>query len=169
LWHGANWTFIIWGALHGFYLIFGILTKNSRDKISSIVGLNKLPRVKIIIQTIITFSLATFAWIFFRAKSVHIAFYIIKTLVTGLFSDIFKVLKGLSFDLNLGVDNGPLLISISALILMEIIHLYQTKYNLREWLQSKTFVFRWAIYLLLILTIMNFGEINDIPFIYFQF
>ena len=84
LWHGANWTFVIWGALHGFYLIVGILTSGIRHKIIKLSGLNRMPGLHRFIRTGCTFSLICFAWIFFRAESVNDAFYIVSHLFNGL-------------------------------------------------------------------------------------
>ncbi|HXB11221.1 MAG TPA: MBOAT family O-acyltransferase, partial [Bacteroidia bacterium] len=66
LWHGAHWTFIAWGALHGFYLIFGFLTKKPREKISTAMGIQNFS----IIAILTTFGLVSYACIFFRADSI---------------------------------------------------------------------------------------------------
>ncbi len=81
LWHGANWTFIIWGALHAFYLIFGILTKEIRDKIIPSFG----PLEKTVNQFTV-FVLVSFAWIFFRAENFSKAGQIIGKLTACDFS-----------------------------------------------------------------------------------
>ena len=81
-WHGANWTYIVWGALHGFYVIFFGLTENLWKRISEIVRLSKFPRLERGIATFSTFSLVTFAWIFFRANSLSDSM----TVVQGLFN-----------------------------------------------------------------------------------
>ncbi|HEX9151874.1 MAG TPA: MBOAT family O-acyltransferase, partial [Flavobacterium sp.] len=80
LWHGASWTYIIWGALHGFYQVFGLLADKLKEKIPSL-SLKPGP-LQIIFQIGLTFILATFAWIFFRANSVQDAF----TIVNGIFT-----------------------------------------------------------------------------------
>jgi len=74
-WHGANWTFIVWGALHGFYLVFALI----RDRIFKKDSLSFLPfpRIKKAMHIVIVFALVTFAWIFFRASSVNDGFYIV--------------------------------------------------------------------------------------------
>ncbi|HEX2936722.1 MAG TPA: MBOAT family O-acyltransferase [Bacteroidales bacterium] len=68
LWHGANWTYIIWGALNGFYLIFAIVSQPFRDKVNKLTGLKNVPVLFHISQILITFSLSCFAWIFFQGK-----------------------------------------------------------------------------------------------------
>ena len=70
LWHGAEWTFIIWGALHGLYQIIGYLTRNIREKLYNRFRINKTGKAAGIWQNICTFILVLFAWIFFRANNV---------------------------------------------------------------------------------------------------
>ncbi len=76
LWHGANWTFIIWGALNGFYLVFAIVTESLRNRVTHALYLDRLPRIHNALQIFITFMLACIAWVFFRAgswqESIHI-------------------------------------------------------------------------------------------------
>jgi alginate O-acetyltransferase complex protein AlgI len=68
LWHGANWTFVIWGALHGFYLVFALLTKNIRNTFTKFIGLNKLPALNNFFQILTTFSLSNFCMDFLSSK-----------------------------------------------------------------------------------------------------
>jgi alginate O-acetyltransferase complex protein AlgI len=85
LWHGADWTFIIWGALHGFYLVSAIWTLNIRQKFNNaIYGRNQ--SLNNFVQIIITVFLAWFAWIFFRANNIGNAFHIINKIFTQLFA-----------------------------------------------------------------------------------
>ena len=77
-WHGANWTFIAWGALHGFFSIFALITKEKRKWINDRLGISKIHWVNNTLDVLITFLFVTFAWIFFRANNVRDAFYIIK-------------------------------------------------------------------------------------------
>ncbi|MFY8035487.1 MAG: MBOAT family O-acyltransferase, partial [Flexibacteraceae bacterium] len=76
LWHGANFTYIFWGALHGIYQVIGTYTESFRTKVRTTLGIEGtwLSRAQ---QTVITFILVTFAWIFFRAKNFDHAFHII--------------------------------------------------------------------------------------------
>jgi D-alanyl-lipoteichoic acid acyltransferase DltB (MBOAT superfamily) len=82
LWHGANWTYIIWGALNGFYLIFAIISQGFRKKINKLTGIQKHPGLNHFLQILTTFILASFAWIFFRANNIKDAFLIIKKIST---------------------------------------------------------------------------------------
>jgi D-alanyl-lipoteichoic acid acyltransferase DltB (MBOAT superfamily) len=61
LWHGANWTFIIWGALHGFYQVLGFITADARNAVVQWVGLPKVPWLYNLLQAGVTFMLVCFA------------------------------------------------------------------------------------------------------------
>ena len=90
LWHGANWTFVIWGALNGIYLIASVWTENARAKLVELSGLSKYPETHKLIKMLITFCLVCFAWIFFRANSLKDALFISGHLFNG-FTNIFNL------------------------------------------------------------------------------
>lgn len=69
LWHGADWTFVLWGGLHGLYQWIGILTKNIKLKILKLMGISENSKFVHQVRRIITFILVSFAWMFFRANS----------------------------------------------------------------------------------------------------
>lgn len=69
-WHGANWTFIVWGGLNALYFLPLLLTKKNRSHIDIVAKDRALPSLKELFQIGTTFILTTFAWIFFRAKSI---------------------------------------------------------------------------------------------------
>src|SRR5690606_31950127 len=81
-WHGANWTFIIWGLLNALYIMPSILLSTNRSNLDIVAKGRLLPSLKEVFQITITFSLTVFAWIFFRAKDVHHAF----EYISGIFS-----------------------------------------------------------------------------------
>ncbi len=83
LWHGAAWTFVIWGALHAFYQIVGILLKKPKAQLYAKLGIDENAPWVFRMRQIITFILVDFAWMFFRANS---------------FSDLGKLMKTLFTD-----------------------------------------------------------------------
>lgn len=86
-WHGANWTFLIWGGLNALYFIPLLINKNNRNHINVVAENKKIPSLKEFSLIIFTFILTTFAWIFFRAESLTDAFeYIIGIFNGSLFS-----------------------------------------------------------------------------------
>ena len=76
LWHGANWTFVAWGALNGLYLIVGRLTERTRERVFEGIGLGDETAIRRLLQTVSTFGLVCAGWVFFRAHSLGDAFYI---------------------------------------------------------------------------------------------
>jgi alginate O-acetyltransferase complex protein AlgI len=81
LWHGANWTFVIWGALHGLYMVVGHLTESFRARMRYFLGLQEFPRMLAAWQMVVTASLVTVAWIFFRADSLASGWYVLSHLL----------------------------------------------------------------------------------------
>lgn len=170
LWHGANWTFLVWGVLHGFYMVFSIVTKQSRDNLVNAIGLSKLPTVHKILRILTTFTLVCFGWIFFRSASVSNAIFIISRLFTGWYVVMdFEKLKHLV--LSLGLNEYQFVIAIASIIIMEIVHLMQRKYgSMRIFLSKQPIFFRWTVYYGLIFGIIVFGQLEGAQqFIYFQF
>ena len=76
LWHGANWTFVAWGFLHGLYLIVAQTTAPFAAQLAQLLSLRRVPRLVAFFKTVLTFSLVTFAWIFFRANNVGDAWFV---------------------------------------------------------------------------------------------
>lgn len=158
LWHGANWHYVIWGALHGIYLIFGQLTKNIQEKT---IGLIKVQFLQKLIHAIITFSLAAFAWIFFRANSTSDAIYIVKNILKTSTHNIQEVFGMIG-------TQELWLIAIS-MIIMETVHWLQRDGNLSLKFDTKPRWQRWSVYYVLLFLILCFGVYNNTQFIYFQF
>src|SRR5450755_2668434 len=76
LWHGANWTFVIWGFLHAIYLIVAQSTAPLTARLAAMLAVDRVPRLTAVCKTVVTFSLVTYAWIFFRANTVADAWFI---------------------------------------------------------------------------------------------
>ncbi|WMJ82393.1 MBOAT family O-acyltransferase [Clostridium sp. MB40-C1] len=168
LWHGASWTFVIWGGLHGVYLIIGSITKNTREKFAEVIGLKKSPKIYKSLKVLITFILVDFAWIFFRANSISDAIYIIKNLFNGL-GDVQGLNEIKDILLSLGLDKVSFGVGVIAIVIMEIAHLIQARQSLIKFIREKPILIRWTFYYALILTIMLFGVFEQSQFIYFQF
>jgi D-alanyl-lipoteichoic acid acyltransferase DltB (MBOAT superfamily) len=157
LWHGANWTYIIWGGLNGFYLVFAIISKGFRDKMNIFIGLKKIPVLYHFSQILITFFLACFAWIFFRANNVNDAFIIIKKIST--------------FSGSIFMESPSIMIysffSIFLLICVE----FKKEYYKGEFsfFNHKNWMVRNLSYASLIIIILLFGVFDGGQFIYFQF
>ena len=165
-WHGANWTFVLWGGIHGFYLVFAAFTQGLRNKIHQAFGLNRLPKLHLCLKGLITFSLVSFAWIFFRANNVSEAFYIISHLFTGWEGLGIEALKDTPFFGSLKFELMTATISICVLL---AVHLMQGSGHLIDRLNEKPIWMRWSIYYSMVLAILLVGNFGSKEFIYFQF
>jgi len=165
LWHGASWTFIIWGALHGFYLVFGLATKNFRMKINQFLGIDRFD----FLSVLITFCLVAFAWIFFRANGVQTAFYIASHIFTGLPFLWHKMINHQSVFENMGLDKYGLILSVLLIIFLESVQFLQKHKNLSRLFKTFPTIVRWSLYYGIILTMLFAGVFEKRQFIYFQF
>jgi D-alanyl-lipoteichoic acid acyltransferase DltB (MBOAT superfamily) len=173
LWHGANWTFVIWGGLHGFYYLAAHGLKKIYIKIGQCLNLERLSTLRDGINIGVTFFCVCLAWIFFRANSVHDAGYI----VTHLFSGWNKpIIWGPGED-TIGLSRKEFLFSVLLIVFLCSIEFLQvlllrrnhSAVSLRDFLARQPIWLRWEIYLIAVFAIMNSGIITDIQFIYFQF
>lgn len=179
LWHGANWTFITWGLVHGALLMLGTLTSGLRERVALVVGLGRVPRLWRVLQVACTFMIVTLAWVFFRARSMSDALYILSAIPRGLPADTWQLLSSASdllqqqtlrtlgelFSVN-PLDPPVLLASI---VVMQIVQAVQGRGPLRERLAGSPVWVRWSLSVGLILWIMLFGKFGHSEFIYMQF
>jgi D-alanyl-lipoteichoic acid acyltransferase DltB (MBOAT superfamily) len=172
-WHGASWTFIAWGALHGFYLIFAIISSNYRARFNNTIKITNHPLFFAYLQIIITFCLVSLGWIFFRAVHIKDAFYIITHLFSNMGTHISGILTNHHQErqhlLYLEQSNAEFFIAIASILFMETIHLFQRNNSITEVINSKPIVIRWCVYTLGIIGILLFGVYDHTQFIYFQF
>lgn len=150
LWHGAAYTFIIWGAMHGVCmvierLVYGEKIKQLSDKFS----------MSNIIRIIITFTIVNFAWIFFRINNLGDVMQILKKIFTE---------PGKPF-----LDTNTLLMGFVAMVIIFIYDLVKEKHLNMHSLSSRFMVVRYLTAIMLIVYILAFGVLNGGSFIYFQF
>lgn len=167
LWHGANWTFVIWGGLHGFYLIFAILSEKYRTVFNKLIGIDHRIWFKKITQVLIVFILVDFSWIFFRANKVDDAFYVIKNLFVNI-NHVFEQKYFLTTINSMGSIYNFIL-SVCGIFVLLIIHWLQRNKSLRIYIAAKPLWIRWSAYYFVIIFILIFGVFNNSQFIYFQF
>ncbi len=153
-WHGANWTFVAWGALHGIYLIIGILLEPIESKY-----LNKQTFVLDILKRLFVFILVAIAWVFFRANSIGDAVYII--------SHFHKIEPNYLF----GVASASTVNNLLSIAL--IIGLVLSDYYF-EWAEKGVKILqnnflRYAFAIILLVLIYTIGVFESASFIYFQF
>ncbi|GAL61477.1 probable poly(beta-D-mannuronate) O-acetylase [Algibacter lectus] len=155
-WHGANWTFIIWGFLNALYFLPLLLAKRNRTHLNVVAQDSKLPSITELVQMALTFGLTVIAWVFFRAESVTHAV----TYLKGLFS--FSLLSLPT------IRPTNLLVLILFFIGIEWIGRRQ-HYAIEVLLLKQSRIIRWAFYMIIIAIIFVFSSDTQQEFIYFQF
>ncbi len=166
-WHGANWTFLVWGGIHGFYLVSSIITRPLRSHLTRAIGLHRLPKLHSFFKVMITFFLVCFAWIFFRANTISDALSIIYNLFAGWDSAFtVKGLENIPFWTNLKFE---LIVSLVAIIILLFVQLLERRGNMIDQVSVKPAWIRWPAYYFLLLAILLCGNFGSKQFIYFQF
>lgn len=163
LWHGADWTFVLWGALHGIYRVVGMFTYKKRDLLYTNAGIDPASRPVRIFRTAVTFALVSFAWIFFRANNTADLMLLLKKLFTDF--------GGISFIGEMGFTlTGILILALSYTITI----LCDRRYTLSEYSTPDGAAVRdgmplyllWSIIFAWLILIAGDGSSS---FIYFQF
>jgi len=167
LWHGANWTFVIWGGLHGFYLVFSRVTHPVRETMIQMTGLDKTPKLLGFLKALTTFLLVCFAWIFFRANTLSEAIYIIPHLFTG-WENIFNV-DGLASALAFGPSKFEWMIGLASVGLAEFLNFVRRQGSIIDSLSNRPILLRWTAYYAMVIGILLLGQFGSKEFIYFQF
>lgn len=169
LWHGPNWTYVVWGALHGSYMVLGRLLQPVRNRAVAWLRLDKAPRFRHGIQIATTFVLVCFAWIFFRARTLSEATYVVANIFRG-WNMVFDPGQLRALVLSLGLTQNELLIVVAMVAAMEIVHVVQSQgVGIRIRLARRPLWFRWAAYSALLWCIIVFGVFRHKEFIYFTF
>jgi alginate O-acetyltransferase complex protein AlgI len=164
-WHGANFTFIVWGFLNALFILPSVLYKTNRTNIDIVAKGKIFPSVKDAVSIVITFTLTTIAWIFFRAENIGIA---LKYVSVVLSKSFFTMPVGSTFA-------GDPMVSIYLMVPLIVM------FFCIEWLgREGTFalakmsyrfplVIRWIFYVTIIALIYYFNPDKKQQFIYFQF
>ena len=163
LWHGASWTFVVWGALHGFYQIIGNIKYRIFGKQKFKFFLTDF------ISMLITFALIAFAWIFFKANNISDGIYIVSHLLDNISAAadvqyLYEVLNGM------GLNFFELVLMAGAVFYLILCEIISFKYEINELMLKVPFVFRFAFYYVTAVMIIGMGVFSSGgDFIYFQF
>jgi D-alanyl-lipoteichoic acid acyltransferase DltB (MBOAT superfamily) len=161
LWHGTNWTFLIWGALHGMFMVISVLTSKWKNLLHLPF---RLPSHLVAgLKIFATFNLVSFAWIFFRANTLSDAIYIVGHLFVNqeIPSPLFQNIPGGRYEW---------LIALLALLLMEAVHWLQERNgSIRSVIRRQPVWLRWSAYYGLVIVIFMFGKFEASEFIYSRF
>ncbi len=168
LWHGAKWTFVIWGVLNGLAMVF-----------ERLIGMNKFMRaleqkndlkskLTSFIFTLSTFIYICITWIFFRANSVRDA---VQIIIPKIFTDLgkFNVIEFLSTKKILGLEQPEFFAALIALIVMGLVHQLQKRFQITQFLYSLPMAIRHAGYLIITIMTIWLAWTGNQQFIYFAF
>ena len=114
IWHGANMTFVVWGALFGLYQILGYVMKPVKNKLNELSGIDKYPKIKKFLCVVWTYVIVSVTWIFFRSGTIAVAINDIGRTFKGI--KLSNIYDGTLFGLGLGVMNFAFVI-IAVLVL----------------------------------------------------
>lgn len=170
LWHGAQLTFVVWGAINGLYQVIGEILMPIRKKVSDIIGINRNSEGFYALSALATFALVDFTWIFFRADSLGRAIYIIKSILNT--ENIWTLFDGSLY--NCGLDEKNFRLMVIAVIILLIADILKRKgIRVREIILRQDGYIKCLVVSFSILLIMVFGKYGPaydaVNFIYFQF
>jgi D-alanyl-lipoteichoic acid acyltransferase DltB (MBOAT superfamily) len=160
LWHGANWTYVIWGLVNGIYVITGAMTQGVRDGLYGMVGIPAGGSLRRGIGIAFTLVITLAAWVFFRARNLADAGYIFRHFATNW---DFHHIGTEQFLLR------QLPAAIAGILIVEIVQLARLRISITEFVSGLPAIPRWSAYLCFVFTIVMFGVFSKAQFIYFQF
>jgi len=153
-WHGANWTFIIWGLINGLLILPSVFFNTNRNNLEIVAKNSFFPSVKEGLQMLFTFFAATFAWVFFRSENLS------------------KALKYFSSMISHLELKSPQYFSARIIFLLALLILFEWIGRKNEVVLSifskKPVLLRWFVYLVLTFSVVLLSTKNN-SFIYFQF
>lgn len=163
LWHGANWTYVVWGGIHG----LGQVIEKFLFKVKKKDKNQKPGGIKWWFSVFVTFVFATFAWVFFRAETIGDAFYVLQNMFCGITNPSLYVSQITTY---LGMDKLTLLGMIISVGMLMVFDYYSLTVDVLGKLKEKKRTVRWIVYVAFILfLIFNVPATSGQEFIYFQF
>ncbi|MGB6193944.1 MAG: MBOAT family O-acyltransferase [Terracidiphilus sp.] len=160
LWHGANWTYVVWGALNGAYLVIGLYTRSARDRFFHAIGIRDESLLRRSLKLGSTFVLTCIAWIVFRARN---------------FTDVVTVFThlGSNWDFHHIATQQFMMrqfpVAVGSIIALEIGQRLSGPLPVPKIFGNLSTPARWAVYASFVLAVVMFGVYRKMQFIYFQF
>jgi D-alanyl-lipoteichoic acid acyltransferase DltB (MBOAT superfamily) len=168
IWHGAGWSYALWGAMHGLILAISFLTKKPREKVIKYFNVNKT--IIKFTRIIFTFTIITALWVFFRADVLLTSVKIFAGLFKGWHTSLLDVNALKRYIYLFGISRFDILVIIISVISIFIYDIVDSRVGVLNLLSRTSAVKRWAFYYILILSLLFFGTLNNIQnFIYQQF
>ena len=164
LWHGADWTFLIWGAYIAVVMIAGNLTRSFRIRIKDKLGITKIPFINKVIEIATVMALVASAMVLFRAPDIASAVNYYSHMLSPGNTPVFTGLLE-----RLHMNQVEITIVIAGSILIEVVQYIGRNGRFFEKLAARKPVFRYSVYFALVLIILVLGKFTGNPYIYFQF
>jgi len=173
IWHGANWTFVVWGLYNGIFVIYSKSTEKFREGIFDKLGIHKNNLIRQWFQFFMVFHIFAFGSVFFRARTLSDSW----TFIKGLFTDVGGTISLIIHNpgnvrqdiLYLGKDSISFYLIIGFVIMLELFQWQLRKNSLDKFMNGLQIVPRFTIYLVAVISIILMSNISETPFIYFQF
>ena len=159
LWHGANWTFVAWGAYHALLFLPLILLGKNRRYTDTVAAGHAMPTLRELGQMLLTFLLAAMGWVLFRADSIGQAFEYYRLMFSNLFG-------GGAPTVTAPIDAWAIAVAVALMTVVEWLN-REGSHEFER--QPRCRAARWAGYVALLFFIGSFMVTNEMPFIYFQF
>jgi len=162
LWHGASWTFVLWGGIHGVYYLFGSLTEQIRNKAVRAAGLDRHERLHSFVKICVIFILVSVAWVFFRTQNVSDSLYIVTHFLSGLsglfepgsFQRMFLITQGQN-----SIANTLALVPL--IFFVEAVMKVNEKKNIIIKISTLPYMLRWSLYSGFIMIILLIGRYSQ--------
>jgi D-alanyl-lipoteichoic acid acyltransferase DltB (MBOAT superfamily) len=168
LWHGAEWHFLLWGLLHGCYLVLDLSTRGLRDALWKASGFGSYTRLRTAVGIAVTLVLVQLSYVLFCTKTLADAWYVYSHLLSGFGVPGLRAMGG--FFTRIQVD-GQLILGILCFYpLIELVEYGRRREDwCRWWSEAVPTPFRWSADWMLIVGTMLFGRFEAQIFMYFQF
>lgn len=157
IWHGAGWTFAVYGLIQGLVIVWELRTEKIRNKVRKQIG-KRLFATLSVVRTYLIFAVSL---VFFKAQSV---------------SDAFYFLRNISFqtraswkEINIGMSDHICIVAGSAWLLILLYDFFMSKGDLHLRLENQPAFVRWTVYYLIVFAVFAYGEFGTENFIYLQF
>jgi D-alanyl-lipoteichoic acid acyltransferase DltB (MBOAT superfamily) len=159
LWHGANWTFVIWGGLNGLYLVSSVMTAGLRERVLARI---RPPRVlRRLLSGVFTFHLILVTWVFFRASSLSDA--------ATVLSRIGGSLSSLPVLLQDRLGEWEVISAVTLVVVLLVVEVLDEGRSFLERVRAQPLFMRWAVYYALLLALVVMGRWDFQQFVYMQF
>ncbi len=170
LWHGASWTFLLWGALHAFFRMGEMFLRRPKKKLYKKLHISVKSKWFQAVQTVFVFLCVCLTYIFFRSNTVSQAFSVLGSILTNTNPSLLFTSQFFSFGLDVK-DAVVALLAMLVLVISDVL-IYRRK-DIYHTITRQPRPIRWIIYWILLFSIVIFGvygpEYSVAPFIYFQF